>query len=140
MSDLPSPDYRSLIIAAVILAVIGWLGLYLLLSSTLPTVGPRWLFFFLWTLAITGTALPFVWLLHRRFGTSQPAPPSTLLRQGLWIGLYTTLCIDFASPGIVDRFVHHTLHLAPDQPQPEPLLGDPARCGLCRHRVVPTNS
>ena len=93
MSDLPSPDYRSLIIAAIILAVIGWLGLYLLLTSTLPTVGPRWLFFFLWTLAITGTTLPFVWMLHRRFGASRPSPPSTLLREGLWIGLYTTLCI-----------------------------------------------
>jgi hypothetical protein len=93
MSDLPSPDYRSLIIAAIILAAIGWLGLYFLLTSTLPTVGPRWLFFFLWTLAVTGTALPFVWMLHLRFGTSQPAPPSTLLRHGLWVGLYTTLCI-----------------------------------------------
>ena len=93
MSDLSSPDYRSLIIAAIILAVIGWLGLYLLLASTLPTVGPRWLFFFLWTLAVTGTTLPFVWMLHRRFVASRPAPPSTLLRQGLWVGLYTTLCI-----------------------------------------------
>jgi hypothetical protein len=93
MSDLSSPDYRSLIIAAIILAIIGWLGLYLLLASTLPTVGPRWLFFFLWTLAVTGTTLPFVWMLHRRFAASQPAPPSTLLRQGLWVGLYTTLCI-----------------------------------------------
>lgn len=93
MSDLPSPDYRSLIIAAIILAVIGWLGLFLLLTSTPPTVGPRWLFFFLWTLAVTGTTLPFIWMLHRRFGASRPAPPSTLLRQGLWVGLYTTLCI-----------------------------------------------
>ena len=93
MSDLSSPDYRSLIIAAIILAVIGWLGLYLLLASTLPTVGPRWLFFFLWTLAVTGTTLPFVWMLHRRFAASRPAPTSTLLRQGLWVGLYTTLCI-----------------------------------------------
>ncbi len=93
MSDLPSPDYRSLIIAAVILAVIGWLGLYLLVTFELPTVGPRWLFFFLWTMAVTGTTLPFVWMLHRRFGVSRPAPPSTLLRQGLWIGMYTTLCI-----------------------------------------------
>jgi hypothetical protein len=93
MSDMPSPDYRSLIIAAIILAAIGWLGLYFLLTSTLPTVGPRWLFFFLWTLAVTGTVLPFVWMLHLRFGANQPAPPSTLLRQGLWVGLYTTLCI-----------------------------------------------
>jgi len=93
MSDLSSPDYRSLMIAAIILAIIGWLGLYLLLKITLPTVGPRWLFFFLWTIATTGTALPFVWLLHRRFGASQPARSSILLRQGLWVGLYTAICI-----------------------------------------------
>ena len=80
-------------IAAIILAITGWLGLYLLLKITLPTVGPRWLFFFLWTIATTGTALPFVWLLHRRFGASQPARSSRLLRQGLWVGLYTAICI-----------------------------------------------
>jgi hypothetical protein len=93
MSDLSSPDYRSLMIAAIILAAIGWLGLYLLLITTLPTVGPRWLFFFLWTMATTGTAIPFIWLLHRRFGSSQPARSSILLRQGLWVGLYATVCI-----------------------------------------------
>ena len=93
MSDLSSPDYRSLMIAAIILASIGWLGLYLLLITTLPTVGPRWLFFFLWTIATTGTAVPFIWLLHRRFGSSQPARSSILLRQGLWVGLYATICI-----------------------------------------------
>jgi hypothetical protein len=93
MSDLPSPDYRSLMIAAVILAAIGWFGLYLLLMSTLPTVGPRWLFFFLWTLATSGTALPFVWLLHRRFRSDRPAPSSILLRQGIWVGLFAAICV-----------------------------------------------
>ena len=80
-------------IAAIISAAIGWLGLYLLLITTVPTVGPRWLFFFLWTMATTGTAIPFIWLLHRRFGSSQPARSSILLRQGLWVGLYATICI-----------------------------------------------
>ncbi len=75
-------------ISAFILFTVGWSGLYLLLTTTLPTVGPRWLFFFLLTLAATGSALPFVWLLHRRFGGLQPAAPSVLLRQGLLVGLY----------------------------------------------------
>lgn len=87
-----SPNYRSLMIAALILALIGWLGLFLLMNVTLPTVGPRWFFFFLWVLAVTGTVLPFIWLLHRRFLADRPAAPSTLLRQGLWIGLYAALC------------------------------------------------
>jgi hypothetical protein len=88
-----SPDYRSLMISAIILAATGWLGLLLLMNVTLPTVGPRWFFFFLWVLAATGTVLPFIWLLHRRFLSDRPAAPSTLLRQSLWIGFYAALCI-----------------------------------------------
>lgn len=80
-------------ISATILLIIGWLGLILLLRTTLPTVGPRWLFFFLWTVAITGTSLPFIWLLHRRFSTNEEVPASILLRQGLFIGLYASTCI-----------------------------------------------
>ncbi len=92
MSDLPSPSYRGLMISALVLLAVGWPGLFLLLSNTLPTVGPRWLFFFLLVLAATGTALPFVWLLNRRFA-GDPAPASSvLLRQGLLVGLYAALC------------------------------------------------
>ncbi len=92
MSDLPSPSYRGLMISALVLLAVGWPGLFLLLSNTLPTVGPRWLFFFLLVLAATGTALPFVWLLNRRFA-GDPAPASSvLLRQGLLGGLYAALC------------------------------------------------
>jgi len=92
MSDLPSPSYRSLMVAAVVLAAIGWPGLILIVIATLPTVGPRWLFFLLLTAAVTGTALPFVWVLHRRF-VGVPVPAPVLLRQGLWVGLYTGLCV-----------------------------------------------
>lgn len=93
MSDPASPDYRSLMISAMVMAAVGWIGLYLLLNVTLPTVGPRWLFFFLWTLAATGTSLPFIWLLHRRFVAEVPSPAGTLLRQALWVGLYAAICI-----------------------------------------------
>ncbi len=81
---------RGLFAAASLLIAIGWTGLYLLLATTLPTVGPRWLFFFLLTIAATGTALPFVWLLHKRFG---PAPSAVLLRQALWAALFVSLCV-----------------------------------------------
>ena len=91
MSDQPSPGYRSLMISALVLAAIGWPGVLLVVATTLPRVGPRWLFFFLLILAATGTALPFVWLLHRRFASDR-APAPVLLRQGLWVGLYTSLC------------------------------------------------
>ncbi len=75
------------------MAVVGWIGLIFLIYTTLPTVGPRWLFFFLSTLAITGTALPFIWLLHRRFSKSGHAPSSTLLREALLFSLYVEVLI-----------------------------------------------
>jgi len=37
-------------------------------------------------------ALPFVWVLHRRFDKGAPASPTVLLRQGLLVGLYISLC------------------------------------------------
>jgi len=78
-------------ITAGVLALSGWLGLLLLLNSSLPTVGPRWLFFFLLTLATTGTALPFLWLLDRRFSNERPAPASALQRQALLVALFADL-------------------------------------------------
>jgi hypothetical protein len=92
MTDSPSHDYRSLMIAAAILAFAGWLGLLVLLTTTVPTVGPRWLFFFLGAMATTGTSLPFIWLLHRRFRAANPSPSAVLLRQGLEMGLFAELC------------------------------------------------
>lgn len=93
MSDPSSSTYRSLMIAAVVLALSGWLGLVLLLTTSLPTVGPRWLFFFLLTLAATGTTLPFLWLLDRRFATGRTATASNLLRQALLVALFADFCI-----------------------------------------------
>ncbi|HKZ55400.1 MAG TPA: hypothetical protein VJ123_07965 [Anaerolineales bacterium] len=93
MSVPPSPSYRSLMIAAAILTLIGWSGLYLLLTQTLPTLGPRWLLFFLLTLALTGSSLPFVWLLQRRFGRQVPASSSVLLREALMVGLFGAVCL-----------------------------------------------
>ena len=93
MNHRSSPEYNGLLIAAVILAATGWLGLLLVMNLTLPTAGPRWFFFFLWIFAVTGTALPFIWLLHRRFLADRPAPPATLLRQGLWVGFFAALSV-----------------------------------------------
>jgi hypothetical protein len=79
-------------IASVVLAIVGWSGLILLVNASLPTIGPRWLFFAFLTIATTGTSLPFVWLLHRRFDRGLPVAPSVLLRQGILVGLYASLC------------------------------------------------
>jgi hypothetical protein len=53
-----------------------------------PTVWPRWLFFFLGVLGVTGVALPLAAYLNRRFASTPPANPGILLRQALWAGIY----------------------------------------------------
>lgn len=79
---------RKFLITGLLLAVIGWGGLYLLLTYSLPTLGPRWLFFFLLMLALSGTALPVVAFLNRRFPGETPAEGATILRQAIWVGLF----------------------------------------------------
>lgn len=68
--------------------IIGWGGLAALVITTLPTVGPRWLFFFLAVLALTGTALPVMAFLNRRFISTPPASAAVIVRQALWVGVY----------------------------------------------------
>jgi hypothetical protein len=83
----PAP-VRNFIPASLILLIIGWGGLYALLNYTFPTVGPRWLFFFLGVLAITGTALPIVAFLNNRFPTQPPASPGVIIREATLFGIY----------------------------------------------------
>jgi hypothetical protein len=84
--ETPSYSYRSVLLASILLAAAGWSGLYIILTLTLPTVIPRWVFFFLLVLAISGTSLPFLWLLHRRFD-SESFSPGLLHRQSLAVSL-----------------------------------------------------
>lgn len=91
--DERKQDYRGLMLAAIALAAFGWYGLYLVMNNTLPTLGPRWLLFFLWVSATIGTALPFLWLLNKRFRSTSPAPPRILLREGIIVGLFAAICL-----------------------------------------------
>lgn len=88
MKTEPSPRLLRYLPAAIILMVVGWGGLYLVVTYTLPTIGPRWLFFFLVVLALTGSALPVVAYLNRRFPSQPPPTPGVILRQAIWIGIY----------------------------------------------------
>jgi len=85
-----SPSVKSVLPAAITLATIGWGGLAAVVYLTLPTVGPRWLFFFMGVLALTGSALPFLAFLNRRFPSVPPATSGVILRQSLWVGIYGT--------------------------------------------------
>jgi len=88
MNPQSSPPVRNFIPATIILALIGWGGLYALVNFTFPTVGPRWLFFFLSVLALTGTSLPVVAFLNKRFPTNPPVNSGVIVREALWIGIY----------------------------------------------------
>lgn len=88
MDSQSSPPVSKFILAAILLALIGWGGLYFLFNLTKPTVGPRWLFFFLSVLALAGTSLPLVAFLNRRFPSKSPANVGVIVREALWIGIY----------------------------------------------------
>ena len=88
MDTATSPPVRIFLPAAIILSILGWGGLIYVFFFTLPTVGPRWLFFFLCVLALTGLALPVVAFLNRRFPSTPPPTSSVIVRQALWIGIY----------------------------------------------------
>ncbi len=79
---------RSFLPLSIILTVIGWLGLLLVIRGTVPTLGPRWAFFFLGVLALTGPAIPIVYFLHKRFPADPPVDDMVILRQALWVGVF----------------------------------------------------
>jgi 4-amino-4-deoxy-L-arabinose transferase-like glycosyltransferase len=75
-------------LSALILIITGWGGLYYLVNYTLPYVWPRWGFFVLVFLALTGTMLPIVYFFHKRFPDQTPVEASVIVRQALWFGVY----------------------------------------------------
>lgn len=79
---------RSFLPLSVFLTLIGWGGLLAVILSTVPSLGPRWLFFFLGVLALTGPALPIVYFLNLRFPSEPPVQEMVILRQALWVGVF----------------------------------------------------
>ncbi len=82
------PKLRIFVITGVILALVGWGGMAAVIFLTLPTLGPRWLFYFFLTIALTGTTLPLVGLLNARFPTRPQASGNVVLREAIWIGIF----------------------------------------------------
>lgn len=93
MDTNQSPSIKDFLPTIVFLLLIGWGGLFLLIFYTLPTVGPRWLFFFLLVLALTGVALPIMAFLNRRFPTMPPPSHGVIVRQALWFAIYVVTII-----------------------------------------------
>jgi hypothetical protein len=82
----------SVTLAAWLLAIVGWGGLASVVLSNDPRIGPLplWAFYVLWLMAATGTAVPFVRYLSKRFAGG--APPGAILRTSLWVGFFFATC------------------------------------------------
>ena len=103
-SDKIPPDHVGVLVAGVIMMLGGWAGIYQVVTTTLPRVGPRWLFFLLLQLAVTGTVLPFVRYLNVRFTPIDVdlPPGGVLVRQSIWIGLFAMVCIWLQMPRVLN--------------------------------------
>lgn len=89
------PDHIGTLVAALLLMLLGWGGLYWLVTTRLPRIGGElWLFFILLQFAVTGTALPFVRYLNLRFTPihAEVPPGGVIVRQSMWIGLFAVTC------------------------------------------------
>ncbi|MBN2302944.1 MAG: hypothetical protein JXQ72_00615 [Anaerolineae bacterium] len=109
-SGIP-PDHAGIITAATLMAVTGWVGLWLLVTSSLPTAGPRWIFFVCLYLAVTGTVLPFVRFLNMRFNRDIPAS-GVILRQSIWVGLFVVACAWLQIPRVLNPVIAFFLALS----------------------------
>jgi hypothetical protein len=88
MQRSSSPPVLSFLPATMFLAITGWGGLGVLILNMPPTVWMRWLFFFFSVLAITGSVLPFIAFLNRRFPSFPPPSQFIIVRQAVWIGIF----------------------------------------------------
>jgi hypothetical protein len=80
--------FKPFVLSSLVLMLVGWTGLYFLITQTLPYVWPRWGFFVLTLIAITGSVLPVVYFFHRRFPGEKPAEANVIVRQAMWFGVY----------------------------------------------------
>jgi hypothetical protein len=102
------PDHVGVLITAVVMLVVGWGGLYLLVSTQLPLFAWQlWVFFILLNIAVTGTAIPVVRYFNARFTPLHaPLPPAGIIvRQSVWIGMYAVICAWLQIPRVLSPVV-----------------------------------
>jgi hypothetical protein len=82
------PPMIPIIVTGLLAAGIGVVGLVYIVLMADPELFPRWLFFFMLFLTLSGTALPFVAYLNRRFTSDPPAGEAVIVRQTIWVGVF----------------------------------------------------
>jgi hypothetical protein len=93
MKSSPFSAFRAYLPSALSMFILGWGGLALIITLSLPTVWPRWIFYACLFLALTGTALPVTWFLNLRFPSEPPAGAAVIVRQAIWVGVYAATLI-----------------------------------------------
>lgn len=88
MDTLKPYTFKDFLSAFLILTLTGWIGILLVILLALPTLGPRWLFFFLGVIALSGTSLPIIYYLNKRFPSDPIVDKGIIIRQSIWVGVY----------------------------------------------------
>ncbi|NSW51788.1 MAG: hypothetical protein HPY85_04740 [Anaerolineae bacterium] len=86
-------DLLPIYLISIFSAMIAWTGLGLLVIYTKPTIGPRWVFFFLSFIAVAATFLPISLLIHQRVTTQAQLSMNTPLRQSILLASFSTLVL-----------------------------------------------
>ncbi|MDX1990786.1 MAG: hypothetical protein SF029_00255 [bacterium] len=100
---MPS-DHTGVLIAGGMMMVVGWAGLYWLITTQKVGLGPEiWLFFVLLHMAIVGTVLPLVRYLNARLTPleREPASGGVIVRQSVWVGLFVVICAWLQIPRVL---------------------------------------
>ena len=87
------PPFFPVLFSGTVLGALGWAGLAYIVLFTDPDLAYRWLFFFFVMLAVSGTVLPGVAFLNRRFPTEPEAGEGVLLRQAMFFGAYACVVV-----------------------------------------------
>ncbi len=108
------PDHTGMIVAAAMMMVAGWGGLYYLVTTQIPRVGQRWLFFVLVQIAVAGTVMPFLRYINVRLTpVTRTVPPSgVIVRQAVWFGLFVVTCAWLQIPRVLTIPIMFFLALA----------------------------
>ena len=85
--------YRRIAITSVLLFLVGLTGLGYVIANTLPTLGPRWLFFFLLLIAVSGLAMPIAAFLNHRFQGSSGVDATDIVREAVLVGICADLLV-----------------------------------------------
>ena len=103
------PTFRSILPLSIILAVFGISGLFILMQFSLPTIFPRWVFYFFIVLAASGLALPVVLFLNIRFPSKPAVGMPIILREAIWAGVYASLIAWLQLGRVLTSFMTGTL-------------------------------